>query len=140
MNTATPVKMSPGKSTYLIRKINSLEKISTNMYVTDLKTKVQTCKFTDLKESLILDCIIRGTICDKTCARLLKKSRMDTGVLVVVHRIMPIKRSSAVSDVSWLDISGDVGVEYHIYHIDFFMAQLSYIGFVVIHLYDVFEQ
>ena len=33
-------------------------------YVTDLKTKVQICEFTNLKDSLICDYIICGIICD----------------------------------------------------------------------------
>lgn len=42
-------------------------------YVTDLKRKVQTCKFQDLKDSLICDRIVCSNQCDKTCSRLLKE-------------------------------------------------------------------
>ena len=49
---------------------------SINQYVTDLKTKAQTCEFAQLKDSLIRDQIVCGIICDKTCARLLKESEL----------------------------------------------------------------
>ena len=46
---------------------------SIDQYVTDLKTKAQTCEFDDLKDSLIRDRIVCGIICNKTRARLLKE-------------------------------------------------------------------
>jgi len=47
-----------------------------DQYVTDLKTKAQTCEFAQLKDSLIRDRIVCGIICDKTRARLLKESEL----------------------------------------------------------------
>ena len=47
-----------------------------DQYVTDLKTKAQTCKFANLKDSLIRDHIVCGIICDRTRARLLKDSEL----------------------------------------------------------------
>jgi len=47
-----------------------------DQYVTDLKTKAQTCEFAQLKGSLIHDRIVCGIICDKTRARLLKESEL----------------------------------------------------------------
>ena len=47
-----------------------------DQYVTDLKTKAQTCEFANLKESLIRDRIVCGIICDRTRARLLKDSEL----------------------------------------------------------------
>ena len=49
---------------------------SIDQYVTDLKTKAQTCEFTQLKDSLIRDWIMCGIICDRTRARLLKESEL----------------------------------------------------------------
>jgi len=45
-----------------------------DQYVTDLKTKAQTCEFKDLKNSLIRGRIVCGIYCDKTCSRLLRES------------------------------------------------------------------
>ena len=45
-------------------------------YVTDLKTKAQTCEFAELKDSLIRDRVVCGIICDKTRAKLLKESEL----------------------------------------------------------------
>jgi len=42
-----------------------------DQYVTDLKTKVQTCEFKDLKDSVIRDQIVCGIQCDKTQSTLL---------------------------------------------------------------------
>ena len=47
-----------------------------DQYVTDLKTKAQTCEFAQLKDSLIRDRIVCGIICDKTRARLLKEGEL----------------------------------------------------------------
>ena len=44
-----------------------------DQYVTDLKTKAQTCEFKDLKDSLIRDRIVCGIQCDKTRSRLLRE-------------------------------------------------------------------
>ena len=44
-----------------------------DQYVTDLKTKAQTCEFKDLKDSLIRDRIVCGIHCDKTRSRLLRE-------------------------------------------------------------------
>ena len=44
---------------------------TTDQYVTDLKTKAQTCEFGELKDSLIRDRIVCGIRCDKTRSRLL---------------------------------------------------------------------
>ena len=42
-------------------------------YVTDLKTKAQTCEFKQLWDGLIRDRIVCGIRCDKTCSRLLSE-------------------------------------------------------------------
>ena len=47
-----------------------------DQYVTDLKTKAQTCEFAELKDGLIRDRIICGIICDRTRARLLKEGEL----------------------------------------------------------------
>ena len=47
-----------------------------NQYVTDLKTKAQTCEFANLKDGLIHDRIICGIICDRTWARLFTDSEL----------------------------------------------------------------
>ena len=44
-----------------------------DQYVTDLKTKAQTCEFKELKDSLIRDRIVCGIRCDKTRSRLLRE-------------------------------------------------------------------
>ena len=48
-----------------------------SQFVTDLKTKAQTCEFKDLKDSLIRDQIVCGIHCgihcDKTRSRLLRE-------------------------------------------------------------------
>ena len=44
-----------------------------DQYVTDLKTKAQTCEFKDLKDSLIRDRIVCGINCDATRSRLLRE-------------------------------------------------------------------
>ena len=44
-----------------------------DQYVTDLRKKVQTCQFQDLKDGLIRDRIVCGIRCDKTRSRLLKE-------------------------------------------------------------------
>ena len=44
---------------------------TTDQYVTDVKTKAQTCEFGDLKDSLIRERIVCGIRCDKTRWRLL---------------------------------------------------------------------
>ena len=49
---------------------------SVDQYVTDLKTKTQTCEFAQLKDSLIRDRIVCGIVYDKTRARLLKESEL----------------------------------------------------------------
>ena len=49
---------------------------SIDQYMTDLKTKAQTCEFSNLKDSLICDRIICGIICDRTRTRLLKDSEL----------------------------------------------------------------
>ena len=49
---------------------------SINQYVTDLKTKAQTCEFAQLKDSLICDRIMCGITCNRTRARLLKESML----------------------------------------------------------------
>ena len=46
---------------------------TTDQYVTDLKTKAQTCEFGELKDSLIRDRIVCGIHCDKTHSRLLRE-------------------------------------------------------------------
>ena len=46
---------------------------TTDQYVTDLKTKAQTCEFGELKDSLIRDRIVCGIRCDKTRSRLLRE-------------------------------------------------------------------
>ena len=46
---------------------------SFDQYLTDLKTKAQSCEFNDLKDSLIRDRIVCGIICDKTRSRLLRE-------------------------------------------------------------------
>ena len=45
-----------------------------DQYDTDLQTKVRSCDFSELKDSLIRDCIVCGIICGKTRSRLLKES------------------------------------------------------------------
>ena len=62
-----------------------------DQYVTDLKTKAQTCEFAQLKDSLIRDRIVCGIISDKTRARLLKET------LQAALNIMQSKRSYFVS-------------------------------------------
>ena len=49
-----------------------------DQYVTDLKTKAQTCKFAELMDGLIRDqiVIVCGIICDKTRAHLLKEGEI----------------------------------------------------------------
>ena len=44
-----------------------------NQYVTDLKTKAQTCEFKDLKDSLIRDQIVCGIHSNKMCSRLFRE-------------------------------------------------------------------
>ena len=44
-----------------------------DQYVTDLKTKAQTCEFKDLKDSLIRNRIVCGIHCDKMLSRLLRE-------------------------------------------------------------------
>ena len=47
-----------------------------DQYVTDLKTKAQTCEFAELKDGLIRDRIVCGITCDRTRARLLKEGEL----------------------------------------------------------------
>ena len=47
-----------------------------DQYVTDLKTKAQTCGFAELMDGLIRNRIVCGIICDKICARLLKEGEL----------------------------------------------------------------
>ena len=47
-----------------------------DQYVTDLKTKAQTCEFAELKDGLIRDRVVCGIICDRTRARLLKEAEL----------------------------------------------------------------
>ena len=47
-----------------------------DQYVTDLKTKAQTCEFAELKDGLIRDRIICDINCDRTRARLLKEGEL----------------------------------------------------------------
>ena len=49
---------------------------TTDQYVTDLKTKAQTCEFGELKDSLIRDRIVCGICCDKTRGRLLREPNL----------------------------------------------------------------
>ena len=44
-----------------------------DQYVTDLKTKAQTCEFKELKDGLIRDRIVCGIRCDKTRSKLLRE-------------------------------------------------------------------
>ena len=58
-----------------------------DQYVTDLKTKAQTCEFKDLKDSLIRDRIVCGIHCDKTCSRLLREPNLTLQKVVDMCRV-----------------------------------------------------
>ena len=50
---------------------------SIDQYITDLKTKAQTCEFENLRDSSIRYRIVCGIICDKTRARLLREPNLS---------------------------------------------------------------
>ena len=60
-----------------------------DQYVTDLKTKAQTCKFAELMDGLIRDqiVIVCGIICDKTRARLLKEGELTLQKALGICRV-----------------------------------------------------
>ena len=58
---------------HLFNTRNQRSDESFDQYLTDLKTKAQSCEFNDLKDSLIRDRIVCGIICDKTRSRLLRE-------------------------------------------------------------------
>ena len=69
--TAFHGETSRGKDTCSMLAANATVKL--DQYVTDLKTKPQTCEFGELKDSLIRDRIVCGIHCDKTGSRLLRE-------------------------------------------------------------------
>jgi len=58
-----------------------------DQYVTDLKTKAQTCEFKDLKDSLTRDRIVCGIQCDKTCSRLLREPDLMIMAIIILVKL-----------------------------------------------------
>ena len=72
-----------------------------DQYVTDLKTKAQTCEFKDLKDSLIRDRIVCGIHCDKTRSRLLREPDLT------LHKAIDICRANETTSSQMKSFTND---------------------------------
>ena len=72
---------------------------SFDQYLTDLKTKAQSCEFNDLKDGLIRDRIVCGIICDKTRSRLLREPDLT------LHRAVEICRTNELTSAQMKSLS-----------------------------------
>ena len=68
-----------------------------DQYVTDLKTKAQTCEFKDLKDSLIRDRIVCDIHCEKTRSRLLREPDLTLQKAIDICRAIEITSSQMKS-------------------------------------------